>query len=533
MSRTLTLFILFILIVVALPLNIASAQSASLTVDPLSGTVDTMVTIKGTGFTGSLVDVYYDKSTIASRVRISETGEFTATFSVPPSTRGNHQIKAVDNTQPKSSSAEISFKVLPKISVEPSVVRFGTSVAVVGSGFSQFESGIRVTLDGEQVSRSTQANFSGSWGIVFPVSNASKGDHVINAFGDSTGIGEVADVILTIGPVMKMSPERGTVGTTVVFNGYSFKPSEDGVTITFDGELIVYNQVANPNGTWEVELNVPASTSGMHEFGAYGTFTPAGNVPKLRFEVIPDVTVTPDSGKVGEKIRINGTGFGAEQTIKLTIGSVEISEVTSDISGSFESTFQIPQTDVGLNKINAVDGLGNSAQTDFSLAGSQELPSIPEVLSPKGGSRLTVFPSALAAVTGIAKNFTTLFPKILSSSMVVSFDWGDVAEPSGVSYAFQIADEPEFSSLLVDKEGLTSSEYTLSETESLLPGDYYWRVRAVDLEGNTGQWTEAQEFQVSLMTTLNLIIIVISAAVIIGLIVFLILFWRARRAYYL
>ncbi len=534
MNKTLTLFIVFILIIAAVPLGNASAQSTALTVEPSSGTVGTTVTVRGTGFTGSLATIYYDKSIVASKVRISEAGEFSAIFNVLQSSRGNHQIKAVDNTQPKNSSAEISFKVLPKIWVQPNVARSGARIAVMGSGFSQLESGIRVTLDGKEVSASTNADFSGSWGVTFSVSNVSKGDHVINASGESTGVGEVANVALIIGPVMKMTPEKGPVGTTVQFNGFSFNPSEDGVTITFDGELIIYNVVANPDGSWEVKVDIPASTPGIHEIGAYGTFTPAATVPKLKFEVIPEIKVTPDSGKVGEKVRINGTGFGAEQTVKLTIGKVEISKVTSDTLGSFESTFQIPQTEGGLNKVNAVDSLGNSAQADFNLTDAEEASlSIPEVLSPKGGSQLRVFPSALAAAAGLAKNFTTLIPKIFSSSAIVNFDWSDVADPDGMSYALQIAGAPEFSSLLLDKEGLTSSEYTLSETEALPPGNYYWRVRVIDRAGNVGQWTETQKFQVSLITTRSLMILVIGAVVVIGLIVFLCLFWRARRAYYL
>jgi len=534
MNRTLTLFIVFALIIAMLPLGIASAQPAALVVEPSSGTVGSTVTVKGKGFTGSLATIYYDKSIVASKIRISETGEFTATFGVPESPRGNHQIRAVDNTQPKGSLAETSFKVIPKIWVQPNVVRLGGSVTTMGSGFSQFESGIRVTLDGEEVSPSINADFFGNWGVTFSVSNVSKGDHVINALGESIGIGEIANVTLIIGPLMKMIPEKGPVGTAVQFNGFSFNPSEDGVTITFDGEPIIYNAVANPDGSWEIKDNIPASTSGIHEIGAYGTYTSAAAVPKLKFEIIPEVKVTPDSGKVGEKIRVNGTGFGTEQTIELNLGKIEIGKVTSDTFGSFEGVFQIPQADGGMNEVNAVDGLGNSAQANLNLISVEEtLPSIPEVLSPKGGSQLRIFPSALAAVAGFAKNSKTLIPKIFSSPTALKFDWSDVADPSGVSYAFQIAKVSEFSSLLIDKEGLTSSEYTLSETEALPAGDYYWRVRTVDGVGNIGPWAEVQKIQVSLMTTRSLMILVISVVVIVALVLFLILFWRARRTYYL
>lgn len=534
MNRVLFLFVIFILSVAALPLSSTPVQAATLTVAPTSGTIGAMVTVRGIGFTGSLVTIYYDKLVVASKIRISEVGEFTATFNIPESSRGNHRIKAVDNAQPVSNSAETDFAVLPKIRVEPAMARIGASVAITGSGFARYESGIRVTLDGREVATSIKAGYLGSWGFSLTVPPLSKGDHTIGAFGGVTEVGEVADAVLTVGPVIRMVPGRGPVGTSVRVNGLGFGLSEDTVNITYDDQLISYNLEIDSDGSWEAEFNIPPSTAGAHRVDAYTTFTYRGTIPSLIFEVVPEIEITPDSAKAGEEVKVSGTGFGGSQTIKLSMDKVEVGTVTSDVSGSFEATFQAPQSNGVMSKVTAVDGLGNSAEVSFTLLVAEETPPpVPGMLLPEGGSQVRVFTSALAAAAGFARNFKVLISKLFSSSAVVSFDWSDVTDPSGVSYTLQIATTPEFSLVLVDKEELASSEYTLSGVEALSPGDYYWRVRAVDGAGNMGQWSEAQQFQVRLMTTRSLVVLIISMVFLIAVLVFGFLFWRARRAYYL
>ena len=51
-------------------------------------------------------------------------------------------------------------------------------------------------------------------------------------------------------------------------------------------------------------------------------------------------------------------------------------------------------------------------------------------------------------------------------------------------------------SIVVQKTGLTASNYRLISAEALVPGTYYWRVRAVDNAGNVGSWSENWLFAV-------------------------------------
>jgi len=62
------------------------------------------------------------------------------------------------------------------------------------------------------------------------------------------------------------------------------------------------------------------------------------------------------------------------------------------------------------------------------------------------------------------------------------FNWTDVSDFDGqdVTYYLQIDDDDGFGSLYLEKENLTTSEYTLTDSESLPEGAYYWRVYSYD-----------------------------------------------------
>lgn len=532
----LVVFLTAIFLLLVFPLPKASALVSSITLEPAFGTVRTEVTVRGTGFRGSLATIYYDKQEVASRIRISEAGEFSASFNVPVSFRGSHLVKAVDNANPVNSSAEATFKVLPQIKVQPNVAKIGTGVTVIGTGFAESERAIKVTLDGKPMTTFVTASQLGSWSYVFDIPVVSKGDHTIGASGEVTGAVEVPEVILTIGPVVRVTPTRGPVGTRIQFSGFGFAPGEDGVSVIYQGKLILYNVVANIDGSWEASLDIPPSSGGIHKLIPFGTFTPIGTAPSLTFEVIPKIKLAVDSGKVGDEVKVTGTGFASSGEIKLKLGHVEAGSTTCDALGNFETTFKVPEGKGGESKVTATDGSGNSAQANFTWISKEETPPpAPQTLSPKGGSRIRVFSSAIDVVYKFAKTLKMLIKemvKFFSPSAIVSFYWEDVTDPSGVSYTFQLADSGDFSSLFINKEQLTSSKYVLSVEEALAPGNYYWRVRAVDGAGNVGEWTEAQQFEVKIISIQSLVILIVGGVILLGLLVFGFIVWWMRRSYY-
>jgi hypothetical protein len=66
-------------------------------------------------------------------------------------------------------------------------------------------------------------------------------------------------------------------------------------------------------------------------------------------------------------------------------------------------------------------------------------------------------------------------------------DWSTVTSNSSVRYTVQVDNNADFSSPVVNKTRLSGSSYTL--TKKLAHGTYYWRVRAMDADGDTSAWT--------------------------------------------
>jgi hypothetical protein len=113
------------------------------------------------------------------------------------------------------------------------------------------------------------------------------------------------------------------------------------------------------------------------------------------------------------------------------------------------------------------------------------------------------------------------------------FDWEDVTSLSSpVSYHIQVASAEDFAELIMEKEGLAESEYTVTKGEKLAAvkkdSPYYWRVRAVDSAGNESKWSAPGSFVVGFYLALPswaLYILIAFGAIIVGFLAF----WLGRR----
>ena len=74
------------------------------------------------------------------------------------------------------------------------------------------------------------------------------------------------------------------------------------------------------------------------------------------------------------------------------------------------------------------------------------------------------------------------------SLSVPVFNWTDTPNTDSATYQIQIDDEPDFSSPEID-ESTSTSDYRVPDSQSLAPGDYFWRVRAFN-EGQPGPFSD-------------------------------------------
>jgi hypothetical protein len=196
------------------------------------------------------------------------------------------------------------------------------------------------------------------------------------------------------------------------------------------------------------------------------------------------LTVVPKTGNVGDELRVTGTGFNAGKDFSVAYGSNSVANGSVNESGTFQSIFKAPAGSSGSILITATDTKGSSATATFTMETTP--PEVPQVSSPRDGTTV-----------GFMGNTK------------VAFKWGDVSDPSGVTYDIAISDQSSFTKTLTTHTKLTEPKYTLSEAESLPNGEYYWRVRAVDGAGNASDWSPTALVKVGFMTTSTIIYIIV------------------------
>jgi hypothetical protein len=539
---------------------LAPVQVFAVSVSPSQGIVGSTVTISDlTAYQTYLVQwdgVTYESGTVSS------TG--IVTFTVPEKVGGTHTV-AIQNpsgTQILTSS----FTVLPSISISSDNGTVGTSISVTGKGFAASEASIKVIYDSSDVKTGITADSNGSWSTSFTAPASHAGTHTIDASGSTTAATSVGDESFTIEPAIAISPLSGGVGCTITATGSGFADAETGIKVTFDGTTMTTGGTADSNGAWSTTFNAPSTYSGSHTVDASGSTTSASDITDVSFTVVSGISIDKTSAYVGDVVNINGTGFGANESIYITFDGInQGSSSNSDATGQWKTSLSVPATTNGAHTIGA-RGSTTSA-TNMTLTVLAKI-----ILSPTGGNvgdtvtisgtgftggkTISVTFGTVSVLNNIntdsSGSFTGTFkapkgaggeikvvatdannvsadavfqmdktppptPQIKSpangatagfvGSTRVDFEWAEVTDPSGVAYDIQVATDSDFKSMVLEHSGLTTAKYESTDTESLPQGEYYWRVRAVDGANNASDWTAATRFKAGRMSSSTLIII--------------------------
>jgi len=367
-------------------------------------------------------------------------------------------------------------------------------LTATGTGFGAGEKGIKITFDGLPAKTEVSADTNGSFGTSFAVPTAVKGEHIIDASGTVTTAAEVPNVTFIVGPSLLIQPTAGYVGDQVTIMGSGFAANETDITATYDTSQVVSNITSDANGAWVANFRIPASSAGKHPITAAGAVTPAQTVVSPSFTVLPQLVLNPTSGEVGTTIVATGTGFGKSQPVAITYDDMKLAlDVATDPNGSFTATFKAPATFGKQHEVSVKDNAANQVVASFTT----------EAIPPPTPSPIS--PSVNAKIGFVGKQ-------------IVTFEWSEVTDPSGVSYTLEIGNQDNFESPILSYKGLIKSEYTLTKAEGLDYGKYYWRVKAVDGSGNESDWAAAQPFTVDRLKT-NVFLIIIGVAVVLVILI--------------
>jgi len=471
-----------------------------------SGNVGDTIKVDGYGFNDdATVTIYYDGESIGTDSTDGYGTFEDFSLTIPDSTEGTHEVEGKDSA---GYSPEVNFTVSPEITLGSSSGAAGDTVTVSGTGFAA-SSDITIYFDGDEVDITGGDDDTDSDGsffdTAFTVPTVSRGSHTVKAEDEDNNHDTAT---FTVAHKITINPTNGSSGTNVTVTGTGFKANSP-ITIRYDGDTVATSPTTvttNPTGYFSATFDVPASIAGTYVVEASdGTNTATANFVSTTDATISKTTTTTDPGYVGMELTITGTGFTPNATVTVTYETTPttLATVPTDSSGDFTAPITIPASVGGAHTITVSDG-SISKIFDFVME------------STPPGTPLLVLP----LIDEKAESGT-------------GFDWDDVTDISQpVTYDLQVAADSTFNFLLVNKTGLTTSEYTLTEAERLESTSkeepYYWRVRAVDAASNASAWSYPSTFYVGFIFEFTGWVVYVTMAVIaVGC--FFLGLWLGRR----
>ena len=338
------------------------AYAQSTNVSPSSDVVGSTVHITGSGFIpGDNYEIFFAEDTAYEITRsgvVAVDGTISRFLTVPEMPGETYTVTIEDSVNSDSDS----FTVEPNMGLNRSSVEVGDLVSVQGNGFRDDRS-VSIRLDGRTVER-TSTDSNGTFQETFRVPEAERGTHEVTA---DDGFYEVDDEVLVV-QSLYIDPESGTTGTEVEVTGYGFRDDRT-ITIFFDSEEVDTDPDTvrtNDYGSFEATFKVPVCFNREVEVEASDGYY----VEAEDFEVLASISLGTSSGKVGDSINVQGTGFRGNRDIDIILNDVEVDtepdRVRTNSSGCFTAEFIVPEIPGGDHEINASDGV-ESAEADFSI----------------------------------------------------------------------------------------------------------------------------------------------------------------------
>jgi hypothetical protein len=428
---------------------------SSIKVNPASGKVSSQAMVTGTGFgSGTSVAVSFDNTLLAT-ANADSNGSFSVSLTVPAGPGGARTLTASDGTY----STSTTFTVLSSIKVNPASGKVSSQAMVTGTGFGSGTS-VAVSFDNTLLA-TANADSNGSFRVNINIPPSPAGSHVISS-NDGT---LVANSTFTTVASISVSPDSGPMGIRVTITGTGFAAT--GAINIQMGNIVVRKTTADGKGSFNQEILVPQLYVGNYNL----TVTDETNAVSAPFLITTSFSINPTYGHVSSNVTVSGAGFNG--TVNVRYDDLVTATATAGDNGTFSAVFTVPTSIHGPHIISVNDAT-NMLQSTFTMESVP--PSVPALLQPQAGAR---------------------------QDTQLTLTWTPVTDPSGVVYTMQIATDASFTHPILEKDTLTATRYKLFSGERLptvsKDTPYYWRVKAVDLAQNEGDWSNPSSFYVSLL----------------------------------
>lgn len=166
---------------------------------------------------------------------------------------------------------------------------------------------------------------------------------------------------------IELDRDQGYVGDAVVITGIGFTKNKD-ITVKFDDDEDLCDRKTDSRGEFTCTIVIPNSTAGDHTISVKVHYTTV----EAEFTVSPKITISPQSGSIGDTITVNGTGFGKRKSITIyfnnDIVSLTSGTATTDSYGSFSNLiFNAPIAVPGTCYVKAEDTSRNTDTETFTI----------------------------------------------------------------------------------------------------------------------------------------------------------------------
>ena len=324
-------------------------MAQSVTVSPTSGTVDSKVSVSGSGFTSGLAfKVYFAYNTSYEIVRsgtVTTSGTISASFTVPEMPAGACTI----SVRTSANSVSSTFTVVPAIELDETSTYVGEKITVSGTGFDD-DKKVTIKFENDNVATGRTDDDGSFSGVTFPVPEIQRGSYTVKVT-DGTN---TASTSLEVKQSVNITPDSGTVGATIKVTGHAFRAKRS-IKLTYDGAAISTSPssvTTDSDGTFSATFIVPAGSSRTIEVKASdGTYSASDTLT-----LMANIDMSPTSGEVGSQLTVSGSGFGASKSVNITFDNLLVATTSTDRNGNFSTGCSVPPSFSGAHTVKAMDG---------------------------------------------------------------------------------------------------------------------------------------------------------------------------------
>lgn len=160
-------------------------------------------------------------------------------------------------------------------------------------------------------------------------------------------------------------PSSGPPGTGVSVIGSGFTPGST-YTMHFGASDIGTGSVDSGGSLVNAAFTAPLAARAAWPITVTTSAGDGSNT--ATFYIVPKIMLDYAQGRVGDIVKITGSGFGASASISINFDSKAATSTSSDPSGSFSNvTFTIPPATPGKHDITANDGFAYSPTVTFTV----------------------------------------------------------------------------------------------------------------------------------------------------------------------